>query len=225
MKLPFTIDQFLQVFKNYNQSIFPLQIFFYLLAFTIVFLSVKRIIATDVIINSILAFFWLWMGLVYNILFFTTINQAAYLFGGIFILQGILLLYYGVIKKKLSYQFQSDRFGLIGSLLIVYALIIYPLLGYFAGHSFPSSPTFGVPCPTTIFTFGIFLWSSKKMPWMILIIPFFWSIVGFTAAFKLGIWEDSGLFLAGVLSTGILLLRKYTGSPRGTSIKLLFIGL
>ena len=208
MKLPFTIEQFLQVFKHYNQSVFPLQIIFYLLALAIVFLAVKKIAASDTIINSIISFLWLWMGVVYHLLFFTAINQAAYLFGGIFIVQGILVLYYGLIRKKLTYQFNPDGSGLTGLALIIYALIIYPLLGYFAGHSYPASPTFGVPCPTTIFTFGIFLWSSKKLPWVVLIIPFLWSILGFSAAFNLGIWEDTGLVLAGVLSTGVLLLRK-----------------
>ena len=81
MDLPFTVEQFLQVFRNYNQSIFPLQIFFYLLAVTIIFCSVKRIAGADKIVNSILTFLWLWMGIVYHLLFFTTINKAAYLFG------------------------------------------------------------------------------------------------------------------------------------------------
>ncbi|WP_414541485.1 DUF6064 family protein [Nostoc sp. CCY0012] len=29
---------------------------------------------------------------------------------------------------------------------------MYPLIGYALGRIFPTSPTFGVPCPTTIFT-------------------------------------------------------------------------
>ena len=80
MKLPFTIEQFLGVFKSYNETIFPLQIFFYLMAGTIVFLSLKTSAWSDKIINSILAFFWLWMGIAYHILFFSTINKSAYLF-------------------------------------------------------------------------------------------------------------------------------------------------
>ena len=63
MKLPFTVEQFLEAFKNYNQSIYPMQIVLYLLGATIILLSLKKIANADRIINAILSFFWLWMGL------------------------------------------------------------------------------------------------------------------------------------------------------------------
>ena len=193
MKLPFTVEQFLEAFKSYNQSVFPMQIVFYFLALTIILLSIKRITHADRIINVILSIFWLWMGIVYQLLYFAPINKAAYLFGGIFILQGLLFFYQGVLKNKLSYKFRFDKFGWVGALLITFALIIYPFLGYEFGHLYPASPTFGLPCPTTIFTFGILMWFDKKIPISILIIPFIWSIIGFFAALQLGIREDTRL--------------------------------
>jgi len=208
MKLPFTIEQFLRGFKNYNLAVFPFQILLYILALTIVFLSIKKIVRTDRIISLILALLWLWMGIVYHLLFFTTINKAAYLFGGLFIGQGMLFIYYGVIKNSLSYRFKSNTVGLIGATLIVFALAIYPLLGYSFGHIYPTSPTFGLPCPTTIFTFGVLLWSNRKVPLVILVIPFLWSIIGFSAAAQLGIREDTALLIAGVAATAILLFQK-----------------
>jgi hypothetical protein len=42
------------------------------------------------------------------------------------------------------------------------------------------------------------------MPWHLLIIPLLWSIIGFTAALSLTIYEDIGLLVAGV--TGFILL-------------------
>ncbi|HWI90242.1 MAG TPA: DUF6064 family protein [Flavisolibacter sp.] len=208
MKLPFTVEQFLQVFKNYNNAIFPMQIVFYLLALTIIFLSIKKSKGTDKIINSIIAFFWLWMGIIYHMIFFTTINKAAYLFGGFFIIQAMLFFYYGVIKQRLSYSFTQNIFGILGLLLIIFALVVYPLLGYVYGHMYPLAPTFGAPCPTTIFTFGVFLLSETKLVKIVLIIPFLWSLLGFSAATNLGIKEDTALLIAGFLTTAILLFRK-----------------
>jgi hypothetical protein len=67
------------------------------------------------------------------------------------------------------------------------------------------SPVFGVaPCPTTIFTFGLFLLTSGKMPKYLIAIPFIWSIIGFFAALNLGILEDIGLIIAGVSGTIML---------------------
>lgn len=204
MKIPFTIDQFLEVFKDYNKAVFPMQVVLLLLAIAAVVLAIRNLASNNKIIAAILAFFWLWMGIGYHFLFFSTINKAAYLFGVLFIVQGILFLIQGLKKQPLTYRFEPGIKGWIGSLFIIYALVIYPILGFIDGHEYPYSPTFGLPCPTTIFTFGLLMWTPSKVPWTILVIPFLWSIIGFFAAVSLGIIEDIGLLVAGV--TAILAL-------------------
>jgi len=207
MNTPFSKDQFIDVFKNYNETKFPLHVLFYFFAIVAVYVLLKQRSTTNRIINLILSFFWLWMGIIYHILFFTSINKAAYIFGALFIVQGILFLIYGLKKNKLSFHFHPDRYGLTGIGLIIFSMVIYPILSFFNGHVYPSSPTFGLPCPTTIFTFGILLQSTKRCPPVVLIIPFLWSIIGFTAAFNFGVSEDVGLLVAGVLSFTLLLIR------------------
>ena len=204
MKLPFSLADFLNVFKDYNQSIFPLQVVFYFAAFSCVYLLFTKYKNTTKIISIVLSFFWLWMGIVYHIIFFSAINKAAYIFGGFFILQGMMFAGCGLIRKKLSFEYTKSMAKNVGILLIAYALIIYPVLGTFLGHAYPYSPTFGLPCPTTIFTFGILLFTNKIMPWHLLITPLLWSVIGFTAAINLTIYEDTGLLVAGV--TGFILL-------------------
>lgn len=210
MQIPFTREQFLEVFSNYNLAVFPIQIIFYLISAIILFLVIKPICISDAIISLILSFFWIWMGIVYHLIFFTAINQAAYLFGVFFIIQGILVLIFGVFQNKFSFQFQKDKYGIAGITLIVFALIIYPVLGYSLGHIYPTSPTFGLPCPTTIFTFGLLLLNIKKCPVTILIIPFIWSMIGVMAAFQFGIVEDVGLLLASLATVSLLIYRNKT---------------
>jgi hypothetical protein len=77
MKLPFTVQQFLEVFKDYNLAVYPMQVIFYVFAATVIFLLFKKSAPAGKIINGILSFLWLWMGIVYHILFFTAINKAA----------------------------------------------------------------------------------------------------------------------------------------------------
>jgi len=206
MQLPFLLADFLNVFRDYNQSIFPLQIVFYFVAFLcIYFLFTGNRNATRAI-SIALAFFWLWMGIVYHIIFFSEINKAAYIFGGLFILQGIMFAGCGLIRKKLSFEYTKSGINKAGIILIIYALIIYPVLGQNLGHAYPYSPTFGLPCPTTIFTFGILLFANKKIPVHLLIIPLLWSVIGFTAAFTLTIYEDTGLLIAGLTTFTLLLI-------------------
>lgn len=207
MQLPFTIEQFLDVFRQYNIAVWPMQVFFIVLALTAVYFSIQSKAYSNRIIVGILAFFWLWTGIIYHLVYFSRINKAAMVFGTLFIIQATIFVYFGLIKNKLSFRLKTDAYGITGIVLIVFALLIYPLLGYWWGHIYPSSPTFGSPCPTTIFTFGILLFSfSKISPWVI-IIPFLWSLVGFSAAFSLGIKEDTGLVVAGLLSVAMILYR------------------
>lgn len=196
MQLPFTIEQFLGVFEKFNLAIWPLHLIVYLLAIISVALVFKPFQHSNRIITVILAFFWLFMGVGYHWMFFSVINKAAYIFGFLFILQGVLFLVFG---PKLRFEFQPNLSSVFGLVLIVYAMLGYSLLGYYLGHTYPHAPVFGVaPCPTTIFTFGLLLLTSGKMPEFLIAIPFIWSIIGFFAALNLGILEDIGLIIAGL---------------------------
>jgi hypothetical protein len=204
MDLPFSLTDFLNVFNDYNQSVFPLQVVFYFIAFLCIYILFTEIKNLNRKVSIVLSFFWLWMGIVYHIIFFSGINKAAYIFGGLFILQGLMFAGCGLIRKKLSFEYTKSAANNAGIVLIAYALIIYPVLGTLLGHAYPYSPTFGLPCPTTIFTFGILLFANKKMPMHLLIIPLLWSVIGFTAALNLTIYEDIGLLVAGVTAFALL---------------------
>jgi hypothetical protein len=202
--MPFTINDFLNVFKEYNTTVFPFQIVLFVSAIYIIYLTFSIQKYANRIISTILSFYWLWIGIVYHILFFTKINPAAYVFGIIFILQRILFFKLGFVDKKMEFEFTKNRKAYIGVLFVLYALIIYPVFGYIGGHMYPESPTFGLPCPTVIYTFGILLWVKNKIPVYILVIPFIWSIIGISAAINLGIKEDFGLIVAGLTGSGII---------------------
>jgi len=149
----------------------------------------------------------LWMGLVYHLRYFTTINPAAYVFGGLFVLQAIFFFAVGTLTHKLWFRFHPNSYALVGSFFILYGLIIYPLLGYSSGHSYPYAPTFGLPCPTTIFTFGLLLWTDRKIPKFLLVIPVMWALVGFFATFQLNVWEDAMLLVVGLVVPGLIWYR------------------
>lgn len=206
MALPFTIEQFLGVFQQYNLSVWPMQIFLYFIAITSIILVFKKLKHQNKIIAGVLSFLWLWVGIVYHLIFFSSINKGAYLFGSLFIIQGLLFLYLG-LKDRLSFEFKKDSNGIIGGIFILYGLMIYPILNYFFGHWWPSNPTFGLPCPTTIFTFGLLLWTNKKVPKYVLVIPLLWSLIGVSAAINLGIWEDVMLVIAGISGTILIWVR------------------
>jgi len=217
MKIPFTAGEFFHVFERYNVSLWPVQLILYVLALVILLCIYANYSRSDKVVFAILAFLWFWMGLVYHIVYFSAINKAAYLFGTLFLIQGAIFLYAGTVKKSITIHMCYDRFCIIGLVFILYALIGYPILAHFLGHTYPQVPTFGVPCPTTIFTFGVLLMSSKRVPWYVLLIPFLWSIVGFFAAIGLSVKEDFGLLIAGIVSSVILAFLKPKASINNSS--------
>lgn len=208
MKVSFSIDKFLGVFENYNQALWPVQVIFYTLAFVAMLVLVKQWWQAERIVFSILAFLWIWMGCIYHILYFSVVNAGAYVFGAFFILQGFIFIYYSVIKQRITLRIESEFSSIAGIALIIYSLFIYPVIGYVSGHFYPHAPTFGVPTPTTIFTFGILLLSPYRLRWYIMMIPFLWSIIGFFMAFDLSMLEDYLLVFAGMFASYVLIVMK-----------------
>lgn len=212
MKIPFTVEQFFEVFKAYNTAIWPVQILAYVIGIVALVLACRESKLSARIISGILALFWIWMGIFYHIVHFSVINSAAWIFGVFYIGQGLLFLFIGTLHDKLSFRFSLNPLPIIGGCFILYAMVVYPLLGIGFGHSYPNAPIFGVaPCPTTIFTFGILLWTTKSVPAYLLIIPLLWSLVGMSAALNLRVPQDYGLVIAGVIGTILILMqnRKY----------------
>ncbi len=211
MHIPFTVDQFFNIFGTYNTAIWPAQVLAYILGLLALFLAFRGGKNSSRIVSGVLGLFWVWMGAVYHLHYFSRINPAALLFGACFVLQGALFIFVGTIRCKLSFGFKNKALPIFGLCFALYALLIYSLLGMAFGHSYPRIPMFGVaPCPTTIFTFALFLWAAKRVPFYMLLIPFLWSIIGTSAAVNLRVPQDYGLFLAGVMSTILIVLRNRT---------------
>ena len=204
--LSFSIEEFLLVLESYNLAIWPLQIIAYLLVISTLYFSFKPTRYSPQIVLAILSFFWLFNGIVFCFLYWAPTHIFGYIFGISCILQGLLFLY-GIKTADIAVGYRHNSYTLTGILFVLYAILGYQLLGYFIGHTYPKFFAVGlVPCPTTIFTFGIFLIFNKKIPIKYVVIPFIISSGGFLAAYN-GIFEDIGLVIIGILGT-VLIIRR-----------------
>jgi hypothetical protein len=152
------------------------------------------------------------MGAAYHWAFFARINPLARVFGALFILEG-LLLWSTLRSEGLRFGADRDVSGVVGGLLIGYALLVYPVLGTARGHLYPAQPTFGLPCPTTLFTIGVLLWARPRVLRRLLVIPVLWSLVGASAVAFFGVMEDAMLPVAGIVGGALLL-----GKGRRTTV-------
>jgi len=209
MKLPFTADQFFDVFARYHAGVWPAPVVLTGLAALALGLVFWPAPAAGRWIAAILALLWAWMALAYHLAYFAAVNPAARLFAALFLLGATGFAWVGVVRRRLRFAPTSAARGWVGAALLLYALVAYPALSQFLGHRYPALPTFGLPCPTTIFTIGLLMLARSPVPRSVFVVPVLWSLVGATAAFSLGVWQDLGLVAAAAVGL-VALIRPAT---------------
>jgi Family of unknown function (DUF6064) len=205
MIMPFTTQQFFAVFSAYNAAIWPAQTAAYALGLAAVVSLLLAPARAHRIIACVLALMWLWNGVCYHWLAFAPINPAAEVFAVVFVVQAMLFMVVALTQHGVSIRLGRDIRSVAGFGFIVYASLIYPALGLWAGHGLMAGPMFGVaPCPTTIFTIGLLLLMRGRGVAWLSVIPFLWSLIGLAAALQLGMIEDLALPVAGLVLIVIL---------------------
>ncbi len=207
MQMPFTAAQFFGVFRAYNEWLWPGQLVLYSLAFIMVSFALGEPRRSRIVLVT-LAAMWAWMAVGYHLAFFTSINPAARVFAGMFLLQAALMLWHAVHTGRLRISTELEPWRRRSGLLLVgYALVAYPIVGYLLGQRFPALPTFGLPCPTTIFTLAILLWCERPLPWTVFVVPALWSVIATSAAVSFGVGEDYALLPATVAVLAVVAWR------------------
>jgi len=209
---PFSRDDFFGVFVRYNESMWPLPLLLVAVGLAVVVVASsaprrsRRLMAT-------LAALWAYMAIAYHLAYLASLTPAALLFAALFLVEAVLLAWHGLHTRRLHLAVPLDRTSrLVGAALVAYALVGYPAVAAFAGQRYPAMPTFGLPCPTTIFTFGVLAWCVRPVPRSVLVVPLVWTLVAMSAAIAFGIVEDFALPIAAV-ATLIVLRRRVTREP------------
>lgn len=197
MELPFTREQFFDVFGAYNTALWPGALVLWLASLLIAVRLLMERRPVDRVIIILLSIHWAWSGLAYHVAFFTRINPAAWVFGALFLLQAGLFFWWGAMRGGLQFAPRHPSWAPVGWALIGYALV-YPAINAAQHGTLVRIPTFGVPCPTTIFTAGLLMLVTTRS-WPVSIIPIVWSVIGGSAAFLLDVRADYVLPLAGIV--------------------------
>jgi hypothetical protein len=206
MRPPFTDEQFLDVFRRYNEAVAPMQWLLTLLGLVVVGAVLRGTARSARLAMALLGLLWLWMAVAYHLAFFATLSAAGYLFGALFGLQALLFVRLAADERPPLLRVGADARGIAATVLVLYALAGYPLAALALGHRFPAAPTFGLPCPTTVFTLGILLLATP-LPRAALAVPAAWTLIGSTAALAFGMWEDVALAVAGLVALPLLFTR------------------
>jgi uncharacterized membrane protein YhaH (DUF805 family) len=99
MTIPFTAEQFYGVFRNYNDAVWPAQLFLVALALAAVALALRRQRWSGVGVSAILGFLWAWIAVVYHLAFFTRSSPPAYAFAVVSMAGAAVFVWQGVIRQ------------------------------------------------------------------------------------------------------------------------------
>jgi uncharacterized protein DUF6064 len=172
---PKTYDR---LFELYNAAIWPAQIVALALGFTIWILLSRATVSSGRFIAAALAASWLWVGIVFQMHRYATINWAAAYFGWAFVLETALILWLGVIRGRLTFAQPSDRVGWLGLGIFLFALWAQPLTSLLLGRSLRRLEIFGVaPDPTVIATLGLLMLASGPGRRTLVFIPVIWCLI------------------------------------------------
>jgi hypothetical protein len=204
VSLPFTSEEFFVVFRTYNEAVWPAQLVLLALAVLALMIVAFPRYWSGCAVSGILAALWIWIALAYHLAFFSSINPLAFAFAAVSAGGALIFVWHGVIKRSLHFKLtRSARTG-VGVALVIFALVIYPRWSVYAGHNYPAMPTFGLPCPTTLFTVGLLAFLVPPYPRAPVAVPVLWSLVGGQAAFLLGVRQDLGLFAAAAVGAYLI---------------------
>ena len=196
MQLPFTSEQFFDLFVAYNETLWPAVVALWTASAVTVAVRLTARHPHDRWVSALLVGHWAWSALAYHVVFFTRINPAAWFFAALFLGQAVLFFRGGVVQRRLSFAPWGNAWAPLAWGLIAYSLA-YPAINALDHRSLLRIPTFGLPCPTTIFTAGVLMLATPRC-WSLSVVPVIWSAVGGSAAFLLGVYADAALPIAGV---------------------------
>lgn len=208
--LPFTADILFSDFAQYNRALWPLPALALALGVAAVLLTIRPIRWGDRAIAALLAAAWLWVGIRYHFMQFASLNFSAPVYGVLFVLQGLLLLWGGVVRK-LAFRLHAGLFEGIGLALAI-AGIAWPLVDLLFGQDWQSARVAGLaPGPTVLLTFGLLLLVDGRTPLHLAVIPLLWTLVAGATAWFLVTPQDLVLPVAGVGGLGLILWKNRLG--------------
>lgn len=210
MLLPFTREQFFDVFAAYNEALWPAAVALWLASAVIAAVRLSAGHPHDRWISALLVGHWAWSAVAYHLAFFTRINPAAWLFAALFLGQAVLFFRVGVVQRRLSFAPWGTAWAPLAWGLIGYSLA-YPAINAIDQLSLLRIPTFGLPCPTTIFTAGVLMLATPRSRGLS-IVPVAWSAIGGSASLLLGVGADFALPIAG-MALAIFSARRTTPEP------------
>jgi hypothetical protein len=172
----------------HNAAIWPAQLVALALGISAIVLLLRQRPASRAV-TAIFALCWAWVGWIFHLGHYATINWAANWFAAGFALQALLLLVLGVVRGDVSFERAPTQDPLVaarckilataqraaGLALLGFGVLAQPLIGPLLGRPWTQIEAFGVtPDPTVAATLGLLLLASGRAARVLWPLPLAW---------------------------------------------------
>lgn len=176
--LMFSAQTYYRLFELYNRDLWPLQMLALVLGVVVLALWRRGGDRAGRAIAMILAMCWLWVAWGFHWQRYASINLAAGYFALAFVVQALLLLWLGALRGRLTPTAATRLQQRAGLGLLLFALLVFPLIGPLLGRSWTQAEVFGMaPDPTALATLGVLLFAGVRPVWGLFPIPVAWCLL------------------------------------------------
>jgi len=176
--LLFSAQTYYRLFELYNLEWWPLHILALALGAAVLLLGRRGGERAGRAIAVILALCWLWVAWGFYWQRYASINLAAAYFAWAWGVQALLLLWLGGVRGRLASAPASRLQWRTGRVLLIFALLLFPLIAPLLGRSWTQAELFGMaPDPTALATLGVLLYAGARPAWALFPIPVAWCLI------------------------------------------------
>jgi hypothetical protein len=177
--LLFSSRTYFRLFEIYNAAIWPAQLLAAGLGAAVLALLWRGAARVrDRAVPAILAACWLWVAAAFLASRYATINWAAVYFAWAFVLEAAFLIWTGVLRRRLAFEWPENLASRIGLALFLFALVLQPLLAPLLGRGWRGVQIFGVaPDPTAVATLGLLLLARGRGRVPLMVLPVLWCVI------------------------------------------------
>ena len=173
--LLFSPRTYYRMIERHNEAVWPAQLLTIALGVGILGALRRPSAQQGRLIAGILAILWIWVAWSFLLQRYVTINWAIEYIAPLFLLEALLLAWWGVVRGKLSFAVGSGAGGRLGTALLVVGLLLYPALAAIFGRPWKQAEVFGIaPDPTVVATAGLLLLTNSRFRWGLLPVPLLW---------------------------------------------------
>lgn len=189
--LLFSPRAYWRLFELSNVEIWPLQVPILMIGAAMLIWTFRPRSWSDRAIAGLMALAWASAGGWFIGSWYVKINWAAAYAVPLFVAEGMLLAWLGVVRHQLRFAVRWRAPDLIGLALFTYALAMHPLLAPLAGRPIGAAEVIGIaPDPTAIATLGLLSMVPRNAAgWLMLVAPLIWCVASMATLLTMGAWE------------------------------------